>query len=82
MGSTSIRFSTPYHTQGQERAACEALVLPLTLSAMWNNVRLWVVNTTVFTTHNRLQTSGITHIQSLTRLSFVIKTGLVLPALW
>ena len=65
MGSTIISFSTPHHARGQGRVACEALALPLTLSVMWNNVRLWVVNTVVFTTHNRLQTSGITHIQSI-----------------
>ena len=65
MASTIIRFSTPHLARGQGRVACEALALPLTLSAMWNNVPLWVVNTVVFTTHNRLQTSGITHIQSI-----------------
>ncbi len=65
MGSTIIRFSTPHLARSQGRGACEALVLPLTLSAMWNNVPLWVVNTVVFTTHNRLQTLGITLIQSI-----------------
>ena len=65
MGSTVIRFSTPHHARGQGRIACKALVLPLTLSGMWNNVRLWVVNTAVFITHSRLQISGIAHIQSI-----------------
>ena len=65
MGSTIISFSTPHLARGQGRAACEALALPLTLSEMWNNVPLWAVNTVVFTAHNRLQTSGITHIQSI-----------------
>ena len=62
MGSTSIRFSTPHHAQGQGR---EALALPLTLSAMWNNVPLWLANTVVFESHNCLQISVITHIQSI-----------------
>ena len=62
MGSIIISFSTPHLARGQGR---EALALPLTLSEMWNNVALWVVNTVVFTTHNRLQTSAITHIQSI-----------------
>ena len=65
MASTIIRFSTPHLARGQGRVACEALALPLTLSAMWNNVPLLVVNTVVFTTHNRLQISAITHIQSI-----------------
>ena len=65
MGSIIIRFCTPHLARGQGRVACEALALPLTLSEMWNNVLLWVVNTVVFTTHNRLQTLGITHIQSI-----------------
>ena len=65
MGSIIISFSTPHLARGQGRVACEALALSLTLSAMWNNVPLWVVNTVVFKTHNRLQTSGITHIQSI-----------------
>ena len=65
MGSTIISFSTPHLARGQGRGACEALALPLTLSEMWNNVLLWVVNTVVFTTHNRLQTSEITLIQSI-----------------
>ena len=50
MGSTIISFSTPHLARGQGRGACEALALPLTLSAMWNNVLLWVVNTVVFKT--------------------------------
>ena len=65
MGSTIISFSTPHHARGQGRGACAALALPLTLSEMWNNVPLWVVNTVVFKNHNRLQTPGITHIQSI-----------------
>ena len=65
MASTIIRFSNPHLARGQGRVACEALALPLTLSAMWNNVPLRVVNTVVFTTHNRLQTYRITHIQSI-----------------
>ena len=65
MDSTIMGLSTPHLARGQGRGACEALALPLTLSAMWNNVPLWVVNTLVFTTHSRLQTSGITHIQSI-----------------
>ena len=65
MGSIIISFSTPHLARGQGRGACEALALPLTPSEMWNNVALWVVNTVVFTTHSRLQTSAITHIQSI-----------------
>ena len=38
MASTIIRFSNPHLARGQGRVACEALALPLTLSAMWNNV--------------------------------------------
>ena len=45
MGSTIISFSTPHLARGQGRGACEALALSLTLSEMWNNVLLWVVNT-------------------------------------
>ena len=65
MASTIMGLSTPHLARGQGRVACEALALPLTLSEMWNNVPLWVVNTVVFTTHNRLQTYRITHIQSI-----------------
>ena len=57
MDSIISSFSTPHLARGQGRGACEALALPLTLSEMWNNVPLWVVNTVVFTTHNRLKTS-------------------------
>ena len=65
MDSTIMGLSTPHLARGQGRVACEALALPLTLSEMWNNVPLWVVNTVVFKTHNRLQTSEITLIQSI-----------------
>ena len=62
MGSTIIDLGTPHLARGQGRGACAALALPLTLSEMCNNVPLWVVNTVVFATHNRLQISTKTNI--------------------
>ena len=65
MGSTIISFSTPHLARGQGRVACEALVLPLTLSGMCYSLPKWFANTIVFASHNCFVLSLITNIQSI-----------------